>query len=167
MSAVDSPGPQMLSYVARPASGRLRRVLLTYTARPVFRALAVAALGWCFLLTWHQRNNSVFFRGNLWVLDFCAELLFGISPLVLLVAMVAALMGHVREQIQDWRDCLTPGFRGPHLAVAGVVFLATAVAGTAGLYAIADGPHGNGARASMGDFLRFLAVLSQASSDQA
>lgn len=144
MPAVDSPRPLTRSYVSRTATGRSRQVWLTYAARPLFRALAAAAAGWCFLLIRHQRNNSVFLRGNHWVLDFFAELLFGVSPLVLLIAMVAALMGHVREQIQDWRSCLTPGFRVPHLAVAGVVFLATAVAGTAGLYAVADGPHGNG-----------------------
>lgn len=144
MPAVDSPSPRMLSYATRPARGRLRQAWLTYTARPLFRALAAAAVGWCFLLIWHQLNNSVFFRGSHWVLDFFAELLFGVSPLVLLVAMVAALMGHIREQIQDWRGCLTPGFRGPHLAVAGVVFLATALAGTAGLYAVVEGPQGSG-----------------------
>lgn len=144
MPAVDSTGPRTLSYLPRPASGRLRQVWLTYAGRPLFRALAVATVGWCLLLIWHQRNNSVFFRGSHWVLDFFAELLFGVSPLVLLVATVASLMGHVREQIQDWRGCLTPGFRGPHLAVAALVFLATAVAGTAGLYAVSEGPHGNG-----------------------
>ena len=144
MPAVISPGPRTLSYIPRPASGRVRQVWLTYAGRPLFRALAVAAVGWCLLLIWHQRNNSVFFRGTLWVLDFFAELLFGISPLVLLVAMVAALMGHVREQTQDWRGCLTPRFREPHLAVASVVFLATAVAGTAGFYAVVEGPNGDG-----------------------
>ena len=139
MPAAISRQPPALSIVNRRASAPFSQVLLTYVRRPAFRVIVGAAVGWCLLAGWlwlRPRHPPLVDIRN-WVVEFFLDSLFTTLPLVLLVASAAAVMRHVREQIDHWQAFLVPKFRAPHLAVAAAVFLAAAVGSACALSAVA------------------------------
>ncbi|HEX4795828.1 MAG TPA: hypothetical protein VH370_18720 [Humisphaera sp.] len=134
----------------RARRNRYVDVMLTYAQRPVFRWLVLLICAWGVLCywwfsvntlvnwPWRQRGYSMRFSFATTVL---VEGLVGIGPLFLIVALVAALMSHLKEQLRDWRAVLTPRYLAPHLIIGAVFFAMVACAGSWGLYqSIAEDP---------------------------
>ena len=94
------------------AADRLVQVALTYT-RPWYMRLWAAFIGW-FVFA------SIVFRHKA---DYGGQVAYLLIGGTIAAWGGAIIAGHLKEQLADARARLTPSFRGPHLAVALLVFL--------------------------------------------
>jgi hypothetical protein len=92
-------------------SSRLYQAALTYTQRWLFRIngilflIMLTAIG-CFA---PLSDSSRSIWANIAIIQICLA--------------SASVTIHLKQQLEDWRSWLTPGFRLPHLAVAGIVVI--------------------------------------------
>jgi len=108
--------------------------------------MAVVIAAWAALYCWNfyiyvargRLHYSLHDRSTLglalWVLGF-GNAGAGVAMLFTIIALVAAMMSHLKEQLRDWRAVLTPGFLRPHLVVAGLLFAIACGVGSLMLYA--------------------------------
>jgi hypothetical protein len=95
-------------------------VLLTYFSRPMFWGLAMwTVLVPLFILVMHQFRinpfNPLSPRNDI-------DNLVRFSCLMLPAGWGATLIFHAREQLQNWRSILMPGYRAPQLIVTATIF---------------------------------------------
>ena len=113
-----------------PGHNPYRQVLLTYWRRPAFRALIACMLIdgmlWFAFSILGDRIHAPRIDpwGVLGGILFFLEGMAVFSPVVLLIAFVAMVIQHLREQMTNPAFDLLPRFRRPHLLVGAAVFLA-------------------------------------------
>ena len=122
-----------------PLANRYRQVMLTYTRRGAFHVLAAATCAWLALALLHYHYFDWRLYGS--AMSFLLEWLYYLAPWMLLVALVAMVMGHVREQVDGWRVALVPNYRQPHLRVAQFTLLLAALAAGYWLYDTSRNPY--------------------------
>jgi len=128
----------------RAIDRRYLQVVFTYLRRPVIPIVTLmipVAWGASWLIEWISGHR------RLWI-DYNLELrtlrsLVASVPFICLLALPAIVIGHVREQLVNWRAALTPGFRLPHLTIAAVTLtLVTLILASATYHELAiGGPH--------------------------
>src|SRR3954470_1634419 len=89
-------------------------VLQSYTRRRVFRWMTVVIALWAALYCWNfyisvargRLHHMLHDRSTpglaLWVLGF-GNVSAGVAMLFTIIALIAAMMSHLKEQLRDWR----------------------------------------------------------------
>src|SRR5215472_1675943 len=113
-----------------PGHSPYRQALLTYWRRPALRALIACMLIngvlWVAFATWGDRIHGPRIDpwGVLGSILFLLQVVAIFSPVMLMIAFVALVVQHLREQMESTAFALVPGFRHPHLVAGAMVFLA-------------------------------------------
>jgi len=104
----------------KSSNNRYIQVLLTYIRRPMFWILtAWMALVPLFIVAMYHLKKNPF---NQLSPRNDVEIFVQFSCLLLPTAWGATLIFHAKEQLQSWRNVLTPGYRIPHMVIAAILF---------------------------------------------
>ena len=103
---------------------RYVQVLLTYYRQTTFWFLAAWMMLFpIFIKDMNQIDQAATSHTKLSLYDYFVEFFVFLSCWLLPAAWGAALVTHVRKQLEISRNILTPGYRVPELAAAGLVFI--------------------------------------------